>query len=264
MLRLAALAFAVLAFAVLLPAGAVAQQAPLTFNHHTVGGLLSHKVGRLKLPDGNAPFPAVIVLSGCNGVKHSTRVWARRLASWGYAALIVDSFTPRGLRNVCHRGGELAGPERAKDAFAAAAYLRTRPDIDPNRIGLLGYSHGGWTALAAASEPIATASGDRPLAAVVAYYPICPRNQPPFASDVQIVIGGADDWSSPKRCEEMVAKYADTAHRPLLKIYPGATHSFDVDRKARIYLGHRLAYDAKAAADSFVVTKQFLDSRLRP
>jgi dienelactone hydrolase len=255
---------AILALVALLPAGAVAQEAvPLTINDQTVGGLLSHKVGRLKLPNGNGPFPAVIVLSGCNGVKHSTRVWARRLASWGSAALIVDSFTPRGLRNVCHRGGELAGPERAKDAFAAAAYLRTRADIDPNRIGLLGYSHGGWTALAAASEPITAANGGKPFAAVVAYYPICPREQPPFASDVQIAIGNADDWSSPKRCEEIAAKYANTAHPPLLKIYPGATHSFDVDRAARVYLGHRLAYDAKAAADSFEQTRQFLDSHLR-
>jgi dienelactone hydrolase len=255
---------AILALVALLPAGAVAQEAvPLTINDQTVGGLLSHKVGRLKLPNGNGPFPAVIVLSGCNGVKHSTRVWARRLASWGSAALLVDSFTPRGLRNVCHRGGELAGPERAKDAFAAAAYLRTRADIDPNRIGLLGYSHGGWTALAAASEPITAANGGKPFLAVVAYYPICPREQPPFASDVQIAIGSADDWSSAKRCEEMVAKYANTAHPPLLKIYPGATHSFDVDRAARVYLGHRLAYDAKAAADSFAQAQQFLDSHLQ-
>jgi dienelactone hydrolase len=61
-----------------------------------------------------------------------------------------------------------------------------------------------------------------------------------LASDVQIFIGGADDWSSPQHCEVMVARYAGTpAHRPLLKIYPSATHSFDVERADRMYLGHR-------------------------
>jgi dienelactone hydrolase len=265
MTRLAAFACILLA---LWADPALAQQqtarSPLVFSDATVGGLRSHKVGRLKLPEGRAPFSAVIVLSGCNGVKHSTRVWAQRLASWGYAALVVDSFTPRGLKNVCHRGGELAGPERAADAFAAAAYLRTRNDIDPNRIGLLGYSHGGWTALAAASEPITAANGGKPFAAIVAYYPICHQDNPPLASDLQILIGSADDWSSAKACEDLVAKYAGaTAHRPLLKIYPGASHSFDVERAARVYLSHRLAYDATAAADSFNVTRQFLDSHLR-
>lgn len=237
---------------------------PLTIDRPAVGGLHSHKAGRLKLPKGEGPFPAVVVLSGCNGVNHSTRVWAHRLASWGYVALVVDSFTPRGLRNVCHRGGELPGPERANDAFAATAYLRTRSDIDPNRIGLLGYSHGGWTALSAAAEPITASNGGKPFAAIVAYYPICHDDHPPLASDLQILIGGADDWSSPKACEQWVAKYADaTGHKPLLKIYPGAFHSFDVNRPERVYLGHKLGYDAKAAADSFKVTRQFLDSHLR-
>jgi dienelactone hydrolase len=258
------LAFTCLLLAISVGTATAQQWPPLTINDATVGGLRSHKVGKLKLPKGAAPFPAVVVLSGCNGVKESTRVWARRLVSWGYAALIVDSFRPRGLKNVCHRGGELSGPERAKDAFAAAAYLRTRADVDPNRIGLLGYSHGGWTALSAANEPTTAENGGKPFAAIVAYYPICHQDHPPLSGDLQILIGDADDWSSTKACQDLVAKYADApAHRPLLKIYPGAGHSFDVDRPARVYLGHRLAYDAKAADESFDLTRQFLDSHLR-
>ena len=264
MTRLAA--FTAVLLTISLQASSAQPQWPaLTFNGDTVGGLRSHKVGALKLPEGTAPFPAVVILPGCNGVKHETRVWARRIASWGYAALIVDSFRPRGIKNVCHRGGELPADERAKDAFAAAAYLRTRPDIDPDRIGLLGYSHGGWTALAAATQPLVAANGGKAFAAVVAYYPICKADTPVLASDLQILIGGADDWSSPKACSDLIGRYAGAStHRPLLKIYPGATHSFDVDRPERVYLGHRLAYDAEAAADSFAMTKKFLDSHLRP
>ena len=231
----------------------------------TIGTLRAHQVGSILLPEGRPPpYPAVVVLHGCNGVSSSTRIWARRLASWGYAALIVDSLTPRGLDNICAHGMKLSGAERAKDALAAAAYLRSRNDIDPARIGVLGYSHGGWTAIAAARQSIVTASGTQPFAAIVAYYPNCPPGAPPLVSDIQIIAGGEDDWARASRCSALISRYAGGARKPLLKIYPGAPHSFDVKRPERVYFGHRLAYDAEAAEDSFGVTKQFLDSHLRP
>lgn len=235
----------------------------LVINNDTIGLQRRGQAGALILPAGTPPFPAVVVLHGCNGVSQNTRVWARRLAGWGYAALILNSFSARGIDNVCGRGLDFSGRERAKDALAAAAWLRTRSDIDPERIGALGYSHGGWTALAAARARLVEESGTRPFAGIVAYYPNCPPIAPPLATDVQILIGSADDWTPAKRCTDLVARYAGApAHRPLLKIYPGAYHSFDADRPSRLYFGHRLAYDAQAAADSFDVTKKFLDSRL--
>ena len=255
---------AALSICLLLCTGAAAQHAPLVINNDTVGELHAGRVGTLILPSGQPPFPAVVVLHGCNGVSPNTRTWARRLASWGYAALILDSFTSRGIANVCGHGLDLSGRERARDALAAAAYLRTRPDIDPDHIGLLGYSHGGWSALAAARELAVAESGTRPFAAIVAYYPNCPPGAPKLASDVQILTGDADDWAPVKRCTDLLSRYAEDApHRPLLKIYPGAFHSFDVNRPERLYFGHKLGYDARAAADSFEITKQFLDSHLR-
>lgn len=266
MIRLAIL----MCWVFMLPASAIAQDGtaarkPLTITGDTIGVLRDHQVGSIILPQGNPPYPAVVVLHGCNGVSSSTRIWARRLASWGYAALIVDSFTPRGISNVCGHGMTLSGRERAADALAAAAYLRSRNDIGPAHIGVLGYSHGGWSALAAARENIVKASNTAPFAAVVAYYPNCSPGTPRLMSDVQILAGAADDWARASRCTALVERYADAAaHKPLLKIYPEAMHSFDVKRPNRVYFGHRLAYDPKAAADSFDVTKQFLDSHLRP
>jgi dienelactone hydrolase len=265
MIRLAALICSVVVFSATAAAQQGASQKPVTINDETVGTLRAHQAGSIILPEGKPPYPAVVVLHGCNGISPSTRIWARRLASWGYAALIVDSFTPRGLSNVCSHGMTLSGRDRAADALAAAAYLRSRNDIDPAHIGVLGYSHGGWTALAAAREKLVEASGTQPFAAIVAYYPNCSPGTPPLVSDVQILTGSADDWASATRCTALVERYAGaSAHKPLLKIYPGALHSFDVQRPDRIYFGHRLAYDAKAAADSFDVTRKFLDSHLRP
>ncbi|MBV9347451.1 MAG: dienelactone hydrolase family protein [Pseudolabrys sp.] len=241
-----------------------AAKQPLVIDDSTIGVLRTRQAGSIILPDGKPPFPAVVVLHGCNGIAPNTRVWARRLASWGYAALIIDSFTPRGFRNVCARGRDFSGQERAKDAFAGAAYLRTRPDIDAERIGVLGYSHGGWTALAASVRSIAEANGGKPFAAAVALYPNCPPVAPPLASDVLILAAEADDWTPARRCIDLVARYEQASeHKPLLKIYPGAYHSFDAAAPERVYFGHRLRYDAAAADDSFAMTKQFLDQRLK-
>lgn len=249
-----------------LPASAAAQDRhpPLDIGNDTIGLGKRGQAGALVLPKGSPPYPAVVVLHGCNGVSPNTRRWARRLVSWGYAALILNSFTARGIKNVCGHGLDLSGRARAKDALAAAAWLRTRADIDGERIGALGYSHGGWTGLAAARAPVVAETGAKPFAAIVAYYPACPPVYPPLASDVLILAGDADDWAPASRCTDLVAKYEGAkAHRPLLKIYPGAFHSFDADRPSRLYFGHRLAYDPQAAEDSFRRARQFLDSHLK-
>lgn len=57
--------------------------------------------GRLFMPGGAGPFPAVILLHGCGGPSRLQDDWAERLVGWGYAALALDSFSARGTRTVC-------------------------------------------------------------------------------------------------------------------------------------------------------------------
>ena len=262
-------AFAALALLVPISTG-IAQQArgqrpPLVVNGDSVAVVRSDQAGVLILPKGTPPFPAVILLHGCGGVTQNMSVWAARLKSWGYAALILDSFAQRGIDNVCGRGNQFPPRYRAKDAFDAAAYLQTRAEIDPARVGLIGFSHGGSTALAASVERRIAFFNAQPFKAVVAYYPYCPDIAPQLASDVQIFIGSDDDWTPAPRCADWVPRHADAAGRkPLLKIYPGAFHAFDARAPARVYFGHHLEYAAGAARDSFDMTRQFLDSRLQP
>ncbi|MGH6725044.1 MAG: dienelactone hydrolase family protein [Pseudolabrys sp.] len=253
------------AFTLLGIGSAVAQVANLSLNDGNVGSLGSNKPGELVLPvAATPPYAAVVVLHGCNGVSAHVRDLARRLAGWGYAALVVDSFRPRGFDNVCNRGGMLPADQRAADVFAGAAYLRGREDIDPDRIGAIGISHGGWTVLFAATARIVAKAEGPPLRAIIAYYPWCPGFAPKLVTDLQIFIGDRDDWTPSARCVDFVAKYPDTAsHRPLLKVYRGAYHSFDAALPDRIYFGHHLAPDPSAAQDSLELTSKFLDARLR-
>lgn len=129
--------------------------------------------GTLTLPkNGKAPFPAVVTSTGSGqqtrdenmgfpGVEQYRpfRQIAERLASRGIAVLRVDD---RGV-------GSSTGIETlektttfdyADDVRAQVAYLRTRREIDPKRIAIVGHSEGG------AIAPLVAASDTR-LAAIV-------------------------------------------------------------------------------------------------
>src|SRR6266508_3199103 len=73
--------------------------------------------GELFTPSIGAPHPAVILLHGCGGVSQNVTAWARWLQSEGYAALVLDSFSGRGLRTLCADPRPLMGAVRAHDVF---------------------------------------------------------------------------------------------------------------------------------------------------
>jgi dienelactone hydrolase len=192
------------------------------------------------------------------------QAWAQRLNRWGYVALVVDSFGPRGYPDgICTKGSLVPPEERARDAFAAAAWLRTQTFVDGAHIGVVGFSHGGWTIMRAILEPTVREAGATPFQAAVAYYPYCPFTQVPIASDTLILIGDADDWTPAPRCTSYVAAQIAPSHALDIKVYPRATHAFDVMAASRTAFGHFMAYDRAAADDSFEQTRRFFDARLK-
>jgi hypothetical protein len=79
------------------------------FEGKTMAGDKLELTGILSKPNGNGPFPAVVMLCGCGGLKNkddakNQEVWAQRLMGWGYITLSVDSLTPRNYDNVCENG----------------------------------------------------------------------------------------------------------------------------------------------------------------
>ena len=210
--------------------------------------------GSLTRPDADGRFPAVVLMHGCAGADAHHDAWAARLVGWGYVALVVDSFTPRGAANICGDILSISPAIRAQDAYAAARFLAELPFVDGDRIALMGWSHGGSSVYQAVATRYVAAVSFR---AAIAFYPWCRLWVPILDAPLLVLIGERDDWTPVGRCKAM--KVSDEArHQPIVEVYPGATHSFDRKGAAREYFGHRLEYDAQATAAATLRVRDFL------
>src|SRR2546430_698507 len=127
----------------------------LTLTYPTRPGAIEQPAsvtGDLSLPAGSGRVPAVIVLHSCAGVTPEIGDWARTLNGMGYAALVVDSFTARGVTEVCTGHQSINPGSRLADLFRAHELLATHPRIDPQRIAVLGFAYGGWITLWASHD----------------------------------------------------------------------------------------------------------------
>jgi len=190
-------------FLLVLLCSPVAPAEAQVFDPTQIGPPLSNGLAELYLPFGTAPTGAIVVLHGCDGIGPHYRQWARRLTEWGFAALLIDSFRPRGFREVCNHGMLVQPEAQARDAFDGAAYLRAAPEVRAERVGVIGFSHGGYAVLKAVLAGLVRCQNEPVFAAAVAYYPGCdPRDLPgaPLEVDTLILIGDADDWTPAARC----------------------------------------------------------------
>lgn len=226
---------------------------------------------RLMLPAGAGPFPAMVLLHTCAGLTGTfIDNWAAWFVSKGYAALVVDSFGPRHVRNVCG-GGLPTMRTRGFDALGALAYLRTRPEIDPARIGAIGWSHGASAAYFADSAALVrgalpNASG---FAAAIALYPSCAQTSSitALAAPLLFLLGEADDWTPAAACQVDATRLAAGAVPMTVHVYPGATHAFDNPAgHGIVHVGthiYTLVFDPGAAADAHDRILAFLAGVMR-
>jgi dienelactone hydrolase len=224
--------------------------------------------GLISKSTGTGPFPAVILAHGCFGVEQNQFDWAQRLNAWGYVTLILDSFGPRDVQNVCSDPKTVSPETRACDVFGAAAYLRKQSYVNPQKIGLIGFSHGGWTALYAAQESFAAKVQQDPLQAVVAYYPWCPRfGLKETKTPLLVLIGKEDDWTPLEKCVKLLDGQ-DKAFKNQVKLiaFDDAFHGFDDSgvKSPKEYDGHKIEFNSQAAAKSIDDTNTFLKSFLNP
>jgi dienelactone hydrolase len=221
--------------------------------------------GYLIKPDGIGPFPAIVLLHGCDGLSASFRRaptasrWVDRLVGWGYAVLAFDSFAARDISPSCTREVEFY---RVADAFGALAFLKRHRDVNGARVSVLGFASGGIAALSAVEqrdhEPFELPADVR-FKAAVAFSPVC-VSEGVMMAPALVLVGELDDWSPVARCRFMVADSEGKGAPIKLVVYPGAAHDFGdaALRPLRRQFGHFSAYNRAAADDATTEVRNFL------
>lgn len=189
-------------------------------------------VGTLTLPSGTARVPAMLVVHGSGGVSAGREhAWAKRLGDMGVAAFVTDSFRPRGVTSTAEDQSRVSTVAMVADAFNALKLLATHPRIDPNRIGVMGFSKGGQVSLYTALEPFRRAAGGNlRFATHVPLYPSCAL---PYISreitraPMLVLMGGADDYTPAAQCERYIEWFRGKGAPIRSIVYPGAAHGFD-------------------------------------
>ena len=258
--------------------------------------------GVLLLPPRATPvggFPAIIALHGCGGMystvksRHDQlslrhRAMAELLVGEGYIALFPDSFRSRGREEICtieNKKRAITQINRRLDTLAALAFLQARADVAPDRVAVLGWSHGGSAVLAAlnARSPQVAASLARAPASAyfragVAFYPGCieslrMKDGYATAAPLHLFIAGSDDWTDPRPCIDLAARLA-TAGEPVTNtVYPSTYHGFDgppTQPRLRLEVpngvhpgqGVTVAPNPEARDDAYARLKAYLRARL--
>ena len=258
---------------------------PITFPNATPSAPRIVPAWRTR-PAGPGPFPAVVLLHGCHGVSASTHDWARWFTANGYVALIVDSWAARGMTEGCSpQSLDLPSSERFDDAVGALRFLHEQPDIDRERIGVIGWSNGGVFAMSVVNGPSLERQRARGVTlpapgfrAAVAVYPggCFSLISEQVVRPLLLLIGAADDWTLASVCGEMIAAMRSRGAPASIVVYPGAVHYFDVEGQARTFLadvanrnlpgeccGASVGYDPAANADAHARVAEFFGQHLR-
>lgn len=229
-------------------------------------------------PDGDGPFPALVLLHTCGGIREEIRNWAKRSVENGYVAFVVDSLSQRGLKSNCYPPTSVYPSRGARDAFQALAHLQTFPFVDKTRIGYMGWSFGGTVGLllssSEASNALATDSGR--FASGVSFYPLCnfkgmPSAPTPFeylrpSTDrpLLVLMGENDNETPPSECmprlERLIASRAPVESY----LYPETTHCWDCQSVSNLvktdFMGNKVVYryDKTVTEDSAKRALEFL------
>jgi dienelactone hydrolase len=206
----------------------------LTFDHPTACRP-ARVSASLHLPmQAPSPFPCMVILTSSAGVqRHREHYYAQALNDAGSAALIVDSFTGRGVRRTVADQSLVSAAQMEGDAFAALALLRGDRRIDPDRIGVMGVSKGGGATLATAIAVRQRWRGGFPHLFDL-HVAICPgataqhRDPATHGRPIYFMLAGRDDYTPAALAVGYAERMRAAGNRQIkVKVFSGAHHGWE-------------------------------------
>ena len=223
---------------------------------------VKHKMrATLITPDGNGPYPGVLVLHRNNGVESADLQYAGRLAKEGYVCL-VPAFTEAYGITPDTRDNPFTthAPPIYADLVDALDMLRHNEKVGGSKLGALGFSNGAYFALwLAATNKIEAGvsyygaiSGAGTTGAFMGHW----RAVFSRTSAQVLILHGSVDSTVPVAVARLFGDILNTAHSPHeIHIYPGVGHLFERQPISPA--------DRAAAEDSWQRTLEFLRKYLK-
>ena len=213
-------------------------------------------------PAGGGEKPAVLLLMEAFGLTSHIRDVARRIAGEGYVVLAPDLYhREAGKRTfsydevedamaVMYRLDFTGGLER--DLRAALAFLKARPDVRADRIGVTGFCLGGGVTFFCA----VALSGE--IAAAAGFYGMVPNEWLERVDAIEVPLllffGGLDPFIPLGRVAQIKQRLAEAGKNAQIEVYPEADHGF--------FCHERDSYEATAADDAWRKLVEFFGRHL--
>ena len=206
---------------------------------------------RLYLPAQAAAdrrVPALVLLHGSAGnIAERGATYGPQLAAMGVAAMVVETYASRAdlATSFINRVLHITESMFLADAYGALANLAGRPDIDPHRVVLAGFSYGGMAATYALYAQIADrlAPAGLRFAGHVAFYAPCIArfaDSRTTGAPLLMLYGAEDELIRPARCTQVADDLRRGGSEVTIIAYPGAVHQWD-GAMPRGLIGRQLA-----------------------
>src|ERR1044072_1026942 len=186
----------------------------------------------LRIAQGTAKLPVVILMHGSGGMGAQLDTWSRLFNSMGVSTFAIDGFTGRGLTSVNMDQAQLGRLNFILDIYGALAILAKHPRVDPQRIVLMGFSRGGQAALYASLtrfHKMWNKSGAS-FAAYIPFYPDCSTSYiddtDVAAAPIRIFHGIADNYNPLSSCKAFLTRLKSAGRDVELTEDANAQHGF--------------------------------------
>jgi dienelactone hydrolase len=210
-------------------------------------------------PTGAGPFPALVVVHTCGGLRAEIRDWTKLALERGYVVFVMDSLGQRGVsaQNGCNPATWVFPARGTKDAFQAREHLRKFTFVDQDRVALVGFSWGAMVGLYASSSAIASQLSSSRYGAVVSFYPMCyfpgsgqfrevERLHADIDKPLLVLMGEQDNETPPADCIPRLEKLKQKGAPVEWHLYPATTHCWDCSSLNNFsktdFLGNRVVY----------------------